>query len=417
MGLKMKKNIFFTVVVILLISLLTLVITENCMSQWIQCSSGLEAGTVHALAVSGNNIFAGTQGLGIYLSTNNGQNWTHTALNNKNISSLAVSGNYIFAGIWNSSGVYLSTNNGTTWTQTMLNNKSVESLVVSGNNIFAGTTSYGVYLSTNNGQTWDQTALNSLSVCCLAVSGNNIFAGTGFGQGVYLSTNNGTTWTQTMLNNKTILSLAVSGNNSEDSGQVIFAGADENGVYLSTNNGTSWTQTALNNKSVHSIAINGNNIFAGVYWSGVYFSTNNGQNWIQKNQGFPSIITVYSLLIANNYIFAGTWGQYAWRRPLAEITGIQNISTKIPAAYFLEQNYPNPFNPSTKIRFAIPKNEIVTLKIFDLLGREVAVLVNEKLQSGIYETDWNASSHPSGVYFYSLNAGDFKQTKRMILVR
>ena len=82
---------------------------------------------------------------------------------------------------------------------------------------------------------------------------------------------------------------------------------------------------------------------------GVFLSTNNGTNWLNKNQGFNVIPKVYSLLIANNYIFAGTYGQSVWRRSLSEIIGIQNISTEIPSKYSLSQNYPNPFNPTTKL--------------------------------------------------------------------
>ncbi|MBM4159268.1 MAG: T9SS type A sorting domain-containing protein [Ignavibacteria bacterium] len=185
----------------------------------------------------------------------------------------------------------------------------------------------------------------------------------------------------------------------------------------------------MNNRIIHCLAISGNNpedsgqdIFAGTENYGVYHTTNSGQNFIQINQGFPEIIDVSSLIIANNYIFAGTLGHFAWRRKLDEITCIQNISTEIPSAYSLEQNYPNPFNPSTKIRFAIPKNEIVTLKIFDLLGREVAVLVNEKLQPGTYETTFDArrggtSTLTSGVYFYRLEVNEVQITKKCVLLK
>ena len=81
------------------------------------------------------------------------------------------------------------------------------------------------------------------------------------------------------------------------------------------------------------------------------------------------------------------------------------------------QNYPNPFNPTTKVQFSIPGVQYVTLKIFDMLGREVETLVNEKLSPGTYSVDWNASTCSSGVYFYTLNTGDFRETKRMVLVR
>jgi hypothetical protein len=95
--------------------------------------------------------------------------------------------------------------------------------------------------------------------------------------------------------------------------------------------------------------------------------------------------------------------------------GIQTI--EIPNYYSLSQNYPNPFNPSTSIKFSLPQAENVKLVVFDLLGREVATLVNEYKTSGIYEVNFDASSYASGVYFYSIQTPNFTQTKRMLLVK
>ncbi|MBI5021839.1 MAG: T9SS type A sorting domain-containing protein [Ignavibacteriales bacterium] len=83
----------------------------------------------------------------------------------------------------------------------------------------------------------------------------------------------------------------------------------------------------------------------------------------------------------------------------------------------LFQNYPNPFNPQTKISFSVPKESFITLKVYDVLGREVATLVQDKKQQGEYTVTWSANNVPSGVYFYKLSAGDFIQTKKMILMR
>jgi hypothetical protein len=99
------------------------------------------------------------------------------------------------------------------------------------------------------------------------------------------------------------------------------------------------------------------------------------------------------------------------------LTTIQNINGEIPSSFSLSQNYPNPFNPATNIKFAIPKNEFVKITVFDILGKEIVTLVNEQLQPGTYETNWNASNYPSGVYFYRLQADDFSETKRMTLIK
>jgi hypothetical protein len=87
----------------------------------------------------------------------------------------------------------------------------------------------------------------------------------------------------------------------------------------------------------------------------------------------------------------------------------------LPESYRLEQNYPNPFNPSTHIQFSIPAAQAVRLSVHDVLGRECAALVNETLQAGTYTIDWNAGAFPSGVYFYTLRAGSFSQTKKLLL--
>lgn len=96
---------------------------------------------------------------------------------------------------------------------------------------------------------------------------------------------------------------------------------------------------------------------------------------------------------------------------------IRNISTGIVTKYELFQNYPNPFNPTTNIRYELPKNGFIKLVVFDALGREVETLVNEKQTAGTYEANWNASQFPSGVYFYRLQAGDFTDTKKLILLK
>lgn len=89
----------------------------------------------------------------------------------------------------------------------------------------------------------------------------------------------------------------------------------------------------------------------------------------------------------------------------------------IPSNYYLSQNYPNPFNPLTKIRFGVPQAQYVSLKVYDILGREVTTLVSEEKQSGSYEVEVNLTSLPSGIYFYTLNAGNYSETKKMILLK
>ncbi len=129
-------------------------------------------------------------------------------------------------------------------------------------------------------------------------------------------------------------------------------------------------------------------------------------------------------------------GKYQYRLKQIDFDGTFEYSNTIeveinsPTKFSLEQNYPNPFNPSTKIKYAIPtppsssplamgRNEVgfVTLKVFDVLGKEVATLVNEEKSAGSYHVDFNASHLASGIYYYQLRAGDYSETKKMILMK
>jgi len=97
-------------------------------------------------------------------------------------------------------------------------------------------------------------------------------------------------------------------------------------------------------------------------------------------------------------------------------TSVELISGA-PEEFNLEQNYPNPFNPATTIRFSIPASGLTTLKVYNILGNEVATLMNEDKSAGVYSVEFNASNLPSGVYMYSLQTGSAVLTKKMVLLR
>ena len=120
-------------------------------------------------------------------------------------------------------------------------------------------------------------------------------------------------------------------------------------------------------------------------------------------------ITGYSMGIGTNYDYLTI--------KYSQVVGITQNSNEVPEAYTLHQNYPNPFNPSTNIKFDIPKDSDVKIAVYDMLGKEVKILVEEHKQAGSYELNFDASKLSSGMYFYKLTAGSFTGIKKMILIK
>lgn len=217
---------------------------------------------------------------------------------------------------------------------------------------------------------------------------------------------------------------------------------DDGKILKSANGGVNWTQitnagisSTSHNKSLYFLNANTGWITNdGQNWQELYTilrTTNGGVSWTQENPNFTngSMFNIF-FWDANNGWFSGERCVQNCNGPdsLMIFTGligytssggigIRQISSEVPTAYSLKQNYPNPFNPNTVINFQLPKNNFVTLKIYDILGREVATLVNEQLKPGAYRVDWDASNYSSGMYFYKLSTDNFSETKRMALVK
>ena len=376
-------------------------------ADWVQVNNGLTQLNINALTATGNYIFAGTQvGGGVFVTTNNGNNWTLTSLQTTTIA-LASSSSYIYAGYQN--GLGYSSNYGATWNGGSLNHW-VNTILANGNYVYAGcfyptnSTDRGVWISSNYGANWTQTTLNNINIYALTLSGNYLFATgytNGIGSGVYLSTNNGGNWASC---------LSFSGSALASNGNNIYLGA--NGVYKSTNYGANWTQT-LSNQSIHAIVLYGSNVFAA---GSIFVSTDNGTNWTIRTEGMGNLY-VNSLCVLNDFLFAGTDGNGVFRRPLSELVGIETISQTVPKGYDLKQNYPNPFNIQTIIEMSIPKRDNYTLDIVDILGRKVDIAYEGFLNVGSYKINYNADKLASGVYFYTLKSNNYINTKKFVLIK
>jgi len=393
--------------------------STNNGTSWTAINLGPANPTINALAVTDTNLVAGTSGYGIYLSINNGTNWVNTALQSYSIRAFTTLGKNLFAGT--SNGVFLSTDNGSSWIRTNLPNEysDIYSLAISDTNIFAGGSSGSVFLSTDNGTNWLGSSLTYATIYSIVVLSNgaggaNLFAGTDYNYkfvpngGIYLSTNNGTSWSS-IKTGWYVYALAVSGTD-------LFAGTDGGGIFLSTDNGLSWNaiNTGLTNTVVHTIAIFGTKLLAGTD-GGVFLSENNGTSWVNMGLQVHSI-QAFAFLGLN--LYAGTGNGGVWRRPLSDmITSVKSPSTNFPESFILCQNYPNPFNPMTTISFSLPSKSFVSLKVFDIIGREVATIVSEELSAGTYSRQWYVASMPSGVYLYRLQSGSYIQTKKLVLLK
>jgi hypothetical protein len=190
-----------------------------------------------------------------------------------------------------------------------------------------------------------------------------------------------------------------------------------NGVYTSTDAGSTWNSPV---QSFRAMCITEDKTVAGRFWvgtdnTGVWTTTNSGSSWQQLNTGLPTsnILSIVHDPVSR-VLYAGTKGEGVFRLDLP--TGVEREPALL-YEFALDQNYPNPFNSTSTIGFRIPADDHVKLTVFDLLGREVTVLVDEPKSPGQYQVQMDAGRLASGVYVLRLTSGTRTQTRTLILVR
>jgi hypothetical protein len=332
---------------------------------------------------------------------------------------LAVMDSALFSTVANH--IFASTDTGETWS--VIDSSETQgflSLAVLQHNMFGGLLYYspgsnpgGIVQSTSDGGNWkvDSGVINT-SVYALAVKDTTIFAGTT--AGLFRSDDLGATWVlvDTSLKNTYVPSLAVSGK--------VIVISNGSTLLRSVDGGEHW-KTFTSNLTVNtwSLAFIGTNLFAGTQGTGVQRSLDSGLTWTPLNDGFSNgnNTAVRAIAVFDSSMFVVTVdGMY--RRPLSEtVMYAPEQQPSIPERFDLKQNYPNPFNPSTVIIYQLAINSYVTLKVYDILGREAAVLVDEQKQAGNYHVTFDGSRLASGVYFCRLEAGGFAGTKKLLLVK
>ena len=426
-----RERLMKTLSYLVKVSPIFLALSFQLRAQWVPTNGPYRA-AINAFAVSGTDLYVGTFGAGIFRSTDNGTTWT--SLNNHlpwtslgggdtslDVTCIAFKGANIFVGVYSIydylAGVFRSTNLGATWSRASsgLWDNAINDFAVIGNCLFAATSGSGVYLSTDDGTTWkmSNTGLTNLTNNnSLAVRGTHLFVGNG-GCGAFRSTDNANTWLQV---NSGLMDTLVTVLEVLD--HDLYAGTYRAGVFRSTDDGASWNpiDSGLTRRYITSLASDSSHLFAASYRDGVYISSDTGKTWIAANSGLSST-AVTCLIVSGAYLFVGA-DNGVWRRPIAEmVTEVAPQKNPAPNDFHLFQNFPNPFNPTTLISFSIPTQSFVSLKIFDITGRLVAILQNNELPSGVYSRQWDATKMASGVYFCRMQAGSFVQIRKFLLIR
>jgi len=451
----MKTLILFTVA---LFSINSFVFTQ----QWVQTAGTPEGGGITDMVVTSNGTvivacasfnWPVVQG-GIRRSTNSGATWINS-FQHYTARTLALGQNgYVFAVSWdfpanNSEGLWVSSNHGETWgnhTYLAGSGNNIFSVLVKDNNqtVYIGTRTgvlkstdggYG-FISVNNGipaNSW---------IRDLAAGPDNIIAAATT-KGLFVSSNSAASWVQAtgIPAGDTVTTVDFVDFDTPGDGIDIRlnAGSNNGNIYESLE-GSQYLQLMIlhyfSNVSVINLfqirSLNSylrfaiarqphvdNSIGAGVY------SSVNGTDWVLTNEGLPSnpLVSVMAGTHPGGNNYNSYLGLFENSNNGAKIysrsfpIGIQQISAEVPEAFLLSQNYPNPFNPMTKIKFNVTKTANVNITVFDVLGKHITTLVNEKLNAGSYETEWNANNMPGGVYFYKLETEDFSETKKMILIK
>ncbi len=367
-------------------------------------------------ATSSGEIVAGTLGSGIYRSLFGGSAWVKgsTSVPCDYVYSLIISGSTILAG--GDGGVLASTDDGTNWQNLSGEAISGSAFAVASpadGTLLAGT-SFGVVRSDDGGAHWQNSGLQTSSVYYLDVSpGGVVIAGTAT-DGVFISTDAGATW-----HSAGIVRDDLGGVLASPSGSLIVA--VYGGVYRSVDNGSSWTYRQFDKSYVYSLAAGDSmRIYAGTGTS-VFASFDDGITW---QAGGDSGIAQKPVLSLHRSplgpLLAGTYrgGVYrSFQSPAAAYPDDVARDGERPTAFALYQNYPNPFNPSTEIRYTLPEAADVRLSVVNLLGQVVAQLVQERQMAGEYRVQWKPETRSRGVYFYTLEAGKVRVTKKMLLVR
>jgi len=378
-------------------------------NSWSQRNAGVAGVSVWCFSNStANIIYAGAYLDGVFRSTDQGSTWTSIGLVGTRIWAVEGLGDSLVFAVTDA-GLYKTTNAGGTWTSNRSAAGAYNSLAVNTSGALFVNTGSGVARSTDGGTSWsDLPGVVRRSVYCDRTG--RLFAFNS--SGLQYSTDNGETWTErpfavSMIN---IRCLAAFGND-------LLLGRSGFGLARSTNLGLSWEEFGFPNSYIQSTVITSERkLFTGIHFGGVHLYESSTTGWRHISQGLPTqdvrsltLNTVGQLLVALE-------GRKTYRTT-NPVTAVHDDEPSQPTEFILFQNYPNPFNPTTRIEYSLPKTSHVSLKVFDVMGREVATLVDEVQNAGFKTVEFDAAGLSSGVYFYRLTAGGFVEIRKLMLIR
>jgi len=351
-----------------------------------------------------NNMFVVVGNYGAVNISSDGKNWAkQNFVSDKSLSSVAYGNGLWVVTAWDSF-IYTS-ENAEIWKQEIVLNDWLSG-VIYGNGRFVAVGG-SIYTSVD-GSKWDKAIEGSYNFSGLNYVNNTFIA---VGDGIFTSTT-GTSWTQVLPppSDSHISGIAY-GN-----GVYVAVGwkwGDSKGIVYTSLNGSEWVYQTMNIadiKMLDKVAF-GNGHFIAVGDSGAVIESTDGIAWTLIPSGTTKQLTGITF---GDSLFVAVGEGYTILT-LSTTTDIFSKSTNLPESFLLYQNYPNPFNPNTTIDFHLPQRAFVSLKVFDLIGSEIATIISEELLAGSYSKQWNANNLSSGIYFYRLQADNYTETKKLLL--
>ncbi len=324
------------------------------------------------------------------------------------------------ASLWavgQSGAVYESADSGETWTRHDLGVTSTFRAIAFVGPVVGYLAGDGDILrTTDGGGTWSTIVADSTqSFQCLTARGYDILSvGSSRGLSIYSSPDGGLSWSTTGVE----LTGSINAVAPSDS-SALWAAGDSGKVFYRASTASPWQSVATPGSATirRLFARDGSHIYGAGDGGAIWYSTDAGTHWYSQYGADTHDLFGLTFTDSTHGFAVGSGGSVLTTTASGTVTGVAPPVQDLPITYQLSQNYPNPFNPETRIEFSIVEGGAVRLTVYDILGREVAVLVNEPMPPGRYRVNWNAGTLPTGVYFYRLHSGAFVETKKLLLLR